>query len=321
VLWRALRPEFRVERFVPPPGHFLAAKPCQVPPCPRWNAYRGLCQQHDRAWRQAGSPDRAAWIGDVGNWPVAWDAAVSPCAVPGCPYAAGWAPLCDLHHRQWNSVAGRLGRPDLTVAEFLPHARLERRPHGGACAYPGCTFPISDDGLCDGHRHRWTRVGRPPLAELPAVLDAHIVPGFSLAGLPPLAKLEFQYLLQVRTDQRRSRILPNVWRAAVRTVIEARVDSVRDCAPAHWRRRAPRMPTLPGLFTTLLEALDDLDGPEDDYERDIWRPERLGFDIEERRGVAPLNFTEITQPWLRERVKHYAKLRLGRWRCAPWRTI
>jgi hypothetical protein len=40
---RVLRPEFRVPRFVPPPGHFLALPPCQVPICPRENASKSLC--------------------------------------------------------------------------------------------------------------------------------------------------------------------------------------------------------------------------------------------------------------------------------------
>ena len=66
-LSRALRPEFRVERFVPPPGHFLAPTPCRIPACPRGNAAKGLCGVHDRAWRKAGSPEREGWIADPAN--------------------------------------------------------------------------------------------------------------------------------------------------------------------------------------------------------------------------------------------------------------
>ncbi|MFE7509998.1 hypothetical protein ACFU8I_02025 [Streptomyces sp. NPDC057540] len=70
--------------------------------------------------------------------------------------------------------------------------------------------------------------------------------------------------------------------------------------------------TVPQLFTDLLEALGDLDGPAEEWDRDVWRPERLGFSIEERQRVARLDFTGITQTWLRERTKRYMRLRLVR---------
>ncbi|TFV29917.1 hypothetical protein E4K10_46280 [Streptomyces sp. T1317-0309] len=74
----------------------------------------------------------------------------------------------------------------------------------------------------------------------------------------------------------------------------------------------PHHTTVRQLFTDLLEALSDLDGPAEEWDRDVWRPDRLGFSVEERQRVAPLDFTGITQPWLRETVKRYLRLRLAR---------
>src|SRR5450756_2140929 len=128
----------------------------------------------------------------------------------------------------------------------------------------------------------------------------------------PLAALEFQYLLQLRTDQRRSKIYPSAWTRTVITFLQEGVSSVRDRPVEYWRGLSPNHSLVPSIFTTLSEALEDLDEPAEEWERLVWRPERLGFSVEERQRVAPLDFTVITQPWLREKVMRYARLRLAR---------
>jgi integrase len=150
------------------------------------------------------------------------------------------------------------------------------------------------------------------LERLPTELEKRIVPGFSVAGLPPLAALEFQYLLQLRTDERRTKIYPSAWTRAVITLLEEGVSSVRDRPAEYWRNLSPNHTTVPQMFTTLAEALADLDEPAEEWDRDVWRPERLGFSVEERQRVAPLDFTPITQVWLREKVQRYVRLRLAR---------
>ncbi|MFB7211743.1 hypothetical protein [Streptomyces sp. NPDC056255] len=119
-------------------------------------------------------------------------------------------------------------------------------------------------------------------------------------------------MLQLRTDQRRSKAVPSSWVRAVNTVIAEGVSSVRD-RPADYRRRLSlNHTTVPQLFTDLLEALGDLEGPAEEWDRDVWRPDRLGYSIEERQRVAPLDFTGVTQPWLRQAIKRYLRLRLAR---------
>lgn len=309
-LSRALRPEFRVERFVPPPGHFLAPTPCRIPACPRGNAAKGLCGVHDRAWRKAGSPEREGWIADPANAAAGLSPGVASCTVPECRYSAGMSQLCDLHLSEWNGMHSRGQR--ISVAAYVTVAVPLARRVADPCSYPGCEYEASADGLCDGHRYRWSRAGRPPLDELAAVLESRTAPGFSTAGLPPLAALEFRYLLQVRTDQRRSKVILSAWTRAIITVVNEGVASVRDRDVEYWRRLSPNHATVPQLFTSLAEALSDLDGPPEEWDRDVWRPGRLGFSIEERHRVSPLDFTVITQLWLREKAKRYARLRLGR---------
>src|SRR5664280_1701954 len=230
--------------------------------------------------------------------------------VPGCPYSGGMSRLCDPHIAQWNGL--RSGGQHVAAAEFTGAAVPLPRPATGACAFPGCSYEISGDGLCDGHRYRWSRVGRPPLDRLPTELASRTVPGFSVSGMGPLAALEFQYLLQLRTDQRRSKIYPSAWTRTVITFLQEGVSSVRDRPVEYWRGLSPNHSLVPSIFTTLSEALEDLDEPAEEWERLVWRPERLGFSVEERQRVAPLDFTVITQPWLREKVMRYARLRLAR---------
>jgi hypothetical protein len=143
-------------------------------------------------------------------------------------------------------------------------------------------------------------------------LEKRAIPGFSIAGLPPLAACDFQYLLQIRTDRRQSKVMPKAWTRAVLIVVAEGVESVRDRPVEYWRRSSPNHTTVPQLFSTLLEALDDLDQPVEEWERDIWRPDRLGFSVEERHRVSHMDFTGITQSWLRNTVKRYLRLRLAR---------
>ncbi|MCX4790325.1 site-specific integrase [Streptomyces sp. NBC_01221] len=309
-LLRVVRPEFRVERFVPPAGHFLAPTPCVITTCLRKNASHGLCAAHDAAWRKAGRPEREAWTADPANWPAGLSLDVTSCRVNGCRYSGGLSFLCDLHLADLNGLHSR-GR-SISVREYAAAAPELSRPAAGRCGFPDCGYGISRSGLCDGHHYRWTKVGRPPLATLPAELKLRNTPSFSVAGLPPLAALEFQYLLQLRTDQRRSKVVPSSWVRAVNTVIAEGVSSVRDRPAHHWRHLSLNYTTVPQLFTDLLEALGDLDGPVEEWDRDVWRPDRLGYSIEERQRVAPLDFTGITQPWLRQTVKRYLRLRLAR---------
>jgi integrase len=306
----ALRPEFRVERFVPPPGHFLAPAPCRIPGCPRGNASRGLCGTHDRAWHRAGRPEREGWIADPANAAAGLSPHVTQCSVPGCRYSAGMSRLCDLHLSDRNRMHSRGQK--ISAAAYVATAVPLTRPAAGPCSYPGCEYEASADDLCDGHRYRWSRAGRPPLGELPAELDSRILPGFSTTGLPPLAALEFRYLLQIRTDQRRSKIALSAWTRAIITVVNECVASVRDRDVEYWRRLSPNHATVPQLSASMAEALSDLEGPPEEWDRDVWRPDRLGFSIEERRRVSPLDFTVITQLWLREKVKRYTRLRLAR---------
>jgi integrase len=249
-------------------------------------------------------------MADRRNWVMGWSAEVGPCRVSDCHYAAGFALMCDAHRAEWMSPVHR--RQKTPIEEFVARAGLVVRPDIGRCRYPdGCAYPISDHDLCEGHLYRGQRVGKPTLENLPAAVHDRVTPSFSVTGLSPLLTLEFQYLLQVRTDQRSSRILQSTWGCTTRLARTEGIQSLRDRTLDQWRERANRDPTVRGLLGAALSALADLGRPEDEYECDVWRPERLGFSIEERRGVSPLNFTPITQEWLQDKAKRWTKVTLA----------
>ncbi|MFE7509999.1 hypothetical protein ACFU8I_02030 [Streptomyces sp. NPDC057540] len=178
------------------------------------------------AWRKAGRPEREAWIVDPVNRPAGLGLDVASCLVAGCPYSGGLSRLCDLHLSGCNGLHSR--GQSIDVRQYAAAAGVLSRPTAGRCGFAGCGYEISRHGPCDGHHYRWTKVGRPLLAESRAELERRAAPSFSVAGLPPPVALEFPYLLQVRTDQRRSKVVPSSWVRAVNTVIAEGVTSVRD---------------------------------------------------------------------------------------------
>ncbi len=59
----ALRPEFRVEVYVPEPDDpVLGGGRCAVARCDGWCRARGLCEYHHGRWRRAGRPDLGAFL-------------------------------------------------------------------------------------------------------------------------------------------------------------------------------------------------------------------------------------------------------------------
>ncbi|MEU5547876.1 tyrosine-type recombinase/integrase [Streptomyces sioyaensis] len=306
-----IRHEFLVEVFFPPPGHFLGQGRCLVGPCGHEGIAKGMCNMHRKRWRGAGSPaDEAAWAADPTNSEIGWQDQVALCRVPGCPRPGGHANLCAPHAAAFMGFVYR-GEP-LGIDEFVMTAEPAQTRSAAPCTFPGCQFAVSDNGLCDGHRHRWQRVGRPSLTELPHILMERQQMGFPVRGLPPLARLEFQYLLQVRTDARRTRTLCGAWKRTVKLVAGAGVDSVRDREYDDWCRGLSKNSHAErGLMRDLLQALEELDGPKDEFERDVWRPSRLGYSYQEYRQAERIDFTAITQTWLREKAKLHTRQRMN----------
>jgi hypothetical protein len=64
-LLAAVRPQFRVEVYVPAPDNSVLGRPsCAVPGCDRSGWEYGLCGGHSHRWRSRGRPDLVEFLAD-----------------------------------------------------------------------------------------------------------------------------------------------------------------------------------------------------------------------------------------------------------------
>lgn len=221
--------------------------------------------------------------------------------------------LCQAHGNMWNRSRPRAG---LTLEQWCAQAArpLPARP---GCAVAGCARDAkADGGLCGGHEGAW-RAGQAQLppglgedaqrwaARQPGPLRGH---QFSLAVAGPTVRWELLYALQQR-DIQGQRLDPAAVRALVSAVTgldalaitpyqevagrAAGTASVRAYARLACRIIALKFEEFRGITHTGKEVWDclalDLAAP-----RPGKRPNRSVVD-----------FTLITQPWLKEAAKQW----------------
>jgi len=116
--------------------------------------------------------------------------------------------MCGLHDQRWE----RAGRPDLEA--WLAEPQPFKRPAAGAtCRIPHCElWPQATSPFCHTHTNTWKVNGRTDIDEF-AGRFATITP---LAGevirldrLTGQLKLEMQYVLQRRHDDRQGKLTPD----------------------------------------------------------------------------------------------------------------
>jgi integrase len=288
--WDAQHAELR-----PPPHHeTFGYRVCAVDACPRvaWGqANAGMCPGCASAWIRAGRPDREVWYRQSPNRDR-WHHTTNQCAVQRdgkrCQRPAGRDGLCVSHSRA------------ISVAK-LPRdqalASLEPLPSYGQCRVASCNraTAVPKYGMCVAHAGRWVRLSKigttPPIenwcrTERP-VSDSRCV---NLAGLPPLVIK--QTLFGVFNRSRRD--------AHTRLeVLQRVVDFLRELQPTDLRlldtieipAKWP-MACRPVLNMIMLTARYGDRSPEEFKHADVWPGYVFG------RG-SKLNFTGISQPWLR----------------------
>lgn len=63
-----------------------------------------------------------------------------------------------------------------------------------------------------------------------------------------------------------------------------------------------------GILRNMYEILMDFYDERAEFEKDVWRGERLGFEVSPGTKLKLLNFTYISQPWLRQAVKDFIRM-------------
>lgn len=133
------------------------------------------------------------------------------------------------------------------------------------------------------------------------------------AALPPRLKLEMQYALQRRHDQRTTKTPPLVVMQVVRMLATVGDVSLLDRSEEQWRtsigRPAPLDSNPRALLVYARRQLDDLvadSGWDAEYPNTVWRLHHRGYP-----GRCTFTFAGITQPWLREHTKRWTRWRLS----------
>jgi integrase len=189
---------------------------------------------------------------------------------------------------------------------------------GASCLIAHCQlWPHGTSAFCRAHEGAWRASGRPDIDDFarrfvprPTTADETI----ELGKLARQLKLEVQYALQCRRDDRTGKLAPAIVRRAVNFLAEGWVVSLLDNGEDELRAKAyRRMPQDPAVGRFLVYAhrkLADLAhggaGWEAEFGRDVWLMRRLG-----RPGNDKLSFEKIPQPWLRDLAKRWVRWRLA----------
>ena len=287
----------KTQTLAPPPDHpLLGYRVCLVRGCPGQGLVPDeLCATCRSARRRstlsmaefiAAGPVRTRHYGEV------------ICSARGCPRPVRTRrlQLCYTHeHRRRH-----LGLP---LAVFLLHPAARPLPGFGPCKVAVCTRQAhARRGLCRAHDARWWaqhRAGKPAAADFGAWCrsSAPIASGHEVVmrGLTPLVQAQILFGLQERCRH-----------GALTYLYQLRII----CR----RLLAVHAPTIAGFDVSRLAChhralAQDLQqavlragtSPEDEQRKDIWNTAVLGHG---RRRV--IDFTGISQLWLREAVKRWA---------------
>jgi len=312
-LMAAVRPQFRLDVLVVDADDpVLGVKRCAVDDCDRSEWQRGLCGGHSRRWRLRGRPELAQFLADPGP-PVQGRVQPGGCTVPGCGFGTSGRGLCMRHRTRWE----RAGRPDPAVwAASAPPVGSPKRPE---CRLPFCRLWTENDRniFCKAHTTRWKQLGSPATDDY---IDHCLLRGkarIDFCGLSPQLKLELQYAVQCRHDERTITAAPPVVTWAIHQAKHAAVGSLLDYGESQWRQAmGPRRSSFEAFLLYARDAVETLrDGTswEAEYDRDLWRLHKLpGLKTHPGKSSRQtVDFTRIAQPWLRPLAKRWARLRLA----------
>lgn len=307
-----VRAEFRSELITPVVGDpILGGAKCSVEGCPRPVQSRDLCRGHRHRWWKAGKPDLNIYKTST-NPITKGRAGLRPCAVPGCQRAIARENLCHCHFGRWHA-ADRPDQASWALGQPLVTALAGTRP----CQVTSCALLVEgNQPFCYGHYRRWLMNGRTPVAEFVRYVENFGIDPIDFRPLSPQLRLEWQYVVQCRVDEQRTRLHIQDLNRVLAFVAANGVTSTLDLPADEWRSRfdeamgSKKRSRVEALFTYAARYLGDLVDPpgwDGEYPRDVWQMRRLGYPHAHR----VIRFDRIRQPWLRELAKHYVKYRLS----------
>src|ERR1035441_7123737 len=283
-----------------PAGHaLLGCGRCKAVGCPTMAYAGGVCRRCKTRLAAAGMT--AEQIGSAEYLP----SRAAQCVVPGClrePGSSRATGLCRAHNRQYLQ---RTDKPALE--EFLADPRVSPLGPSADCAVFACTRAGEEHqgSYCRSHYERWRAAvtadpgldaGQWRESEQPATESGLV----SLRGLPPLVVVQVLAGLQQRTRDG-ARTGDSCLRVLCRALASQGAASVTGFdAGAVPGAKARKLLRAVARYARL--AVSD---PGTEQAADVWDLAVFGHG-------GRLNFTGITQPWLRESAKQRAALDLPR---------
>jgi integrase len=284
---------------------------CRIAGCGRAARGRGMCPGHLHRWAKQGRSDLEVFAATTDpRWQRQRPNA--QCRVPGCGYGSARGGMCVLHGQQWH----RAGRPELL--DWLTDPPPVRPPATGVtCRIDHCPiWPQAALPFCHAHANTWKANGRPDVDVFAMRFDRRTRTEdetIRLDVLGPQLRLEIQYALQCRRDERTTKTFPQVVMQVVRFLTPTGVTSLLDRHEDIWRseigRPAPKDSNPRALLIYARRKVEDLieaGGWEAEFPRDVWQLRRVGLP-----GNDTLDFAGIPQPWLRDLVKRWLRWRLS----------
>ncbi len=305
--YRFLEGEWDPERLlvVPDPeGRLSRDQPCVVTGC--GNVRRGvdpLCHAHRRRFERSDSDDLEAWLVSDGpafkrRWVSEETCTITDGNSECCPrpVAGRWG-LCHAHDTSWCDQRAR----GVAFEQFLAQARP--LPGFGPCAAASCYLDAAHRRvrLCELHHRLWREAGRPGgqgfstwAARVRQPVTHRVL---SLRGLPELVRLELLYAISTRVKEQVRTATGNM-RRYVDELLASGVGSLVDFDLAgfdptgrqDWGRFARFS------FDRVRLAYGDAAR---ERTADVWDLRHFGHS-------GHLDFTHITQEWLREATKPWA---------------
>jgi hypothetical protein len=169
-------------------------------------------------------------------------------------------------------------------------------------------------GLCQVHRSRWIRHGRPPVEAWLGHCTLWGRDRFDLRALPTPMRWEVAYAIQRRVDERRTKTRPESVLRLLRALPGSGATSLLDRSPEEWtaylgysgERGYIERRFLLDAIGYLRDLIDGV-GWDAEYPRDVWLLRRLGYPGRDGQ----LRFDGIEAMWLRALVKRWIRWRLS----------
>jgi integrase len=227
------------------------------------------------------------------------------CKVKGCerPPSTRTIGLCNSHAIRCREVFGRLDIVDVPL--FLERPDVRPLRGWGSCRVVACLrLAYNSAGLCLLHSQSWNNTLRTDvdadMADWCRRQDGVTRSGVAnLRGLPRLVLLEFLGGLQLRTGQGRKTRASQLNRLSR----VARRQQVATLADVDVFGLGGDVKTVLGMLVVEVDRATVTAGEE--HRKDRWDLAVLG-------ATGTIDFTVLTQPWLREIAKHWASEDLAR---------